>query len=134
MANDSNHIASMHSIVTRLKGEHRILAGYLLGSAVSNRMRPDSDLDIALLAYQGKTLSQQDLFDLAADLTTLAGRQVDLGVLSSQNLIYASEALLKGQRFYCTEPHQTDLEASTLLGMAMEFHSERREIVDAYTA
>jgi len=113
----------------------RILSAYVLGSAVSGRMRPDSDLDIAVLPVATAGLLQQvDIAELSATLSLAAGRVVDLGVLSSRNLIYASEAILKGERFFCRDTFQADLAAATLLGLAIQFRFERREIVDAYTA
>ena len=121
-------------IKQQIDRDPRILSAYVLGSAVSGRMRPDSDLDIAILPVAGKTLSQMDLMDLSASLSLAAGRNVDLGVLSSQNLIYASEVILKGERLFCRDAFQADLAAATLLGLAARFEFERREIVDAYTA
>lgn len=112
----------------------RILAAYVLGSTVSGRMRPDSDLDIAVLPVKGGQLSQVDMVDLSAALSLAARRPVDLGALSSRNLIYSSEALLKGRRFFCRDAVQTDLAAATLLGLSIQFRFERREIVNAYTA
>ena len=72
--------------------------------------------------------------ELSATLTLVAKRSVDLGVLSSHNLIYASEALLKGKRFFCRDAFQTDLAAATLLGLTARYKFERKEIVNAYTA
>ena len=115
--------------------DRRILSAYVLGSAVSGRMRPDSDLDIAVLPVAtAGLLSQVDIAELSAALSLAAGRTVDLGVLSSRNLIYASEAIFKGERFFCRDTFQADLAAATLLGLALQFRFERREIVDAYTA
>lgn len=112
----------------------RILSAYVLGSAVSGQMRPDSDLDIAILPVAGEPLSQADIAELSASLTLAAGRAVDVGVLSSHNLIYACQAIAKGKRFFCRDAFQTDLAVATLLGMAARFNLERKEIVDAYTA
>jgi len=113
----------------------RILSAYVLGSAVSGRMRPDSDLDIAVLPVAtAGLLHQVDIAELSATLSLAAGRVVDLGVLSSRNLIYASEAILKGERFFCRDTFQADLAAATLLGLFIQFNFERREILDAYTA
>lgn len=112
----------------------RILSAYVLGSAVSGRLRPDSDLDIAILPVAGRQLSLVDLGELSASLGPAAGRNVDLGLLTSQNLIYASQAILKGERFFCRDVFQADLAEATLLGLAARFKFERREIVNAYTA
>ena len=122
-------------IEPEIERDRRILSAYVLGSAVSGRMRPDSDLDIAVLPVAtAGPLSQVDIAELSATLSLAAGRAVDVGVLSSRNLIYASEAILKGERFFCRDRFQADLAAATLLGLAAQFRYERREIVDAYTA
>ena len=125
----------LSSIEQEIDRDRRILSAYLLGSAVSGRMRPDSDLDIAVLPVAtAGLLSQVDIAELSATLSLAAGRTVDVGVLSSRNLIYASEAILKGERFFCRDVFKADLAAVTLLGLAVRFEFERREIVDAYTA
>ncbi|MFC1761251.1 nucleotidyltransferase domain-containing protein [Planctomycetota bacterium] len=121
-------------IKDKLKQDPRILAAYLLGSVANGNMRPDSDIDIAILPQAETTLSHLEIFELAADLTEIAARNVDLGLLSSQNLVYASEALLKGQRICCQDIPQTDLMVATLLGLSLEFNIERKEIIDVYTA
>jgi len=128
-----NNISNLDSVIKMIRQDPRILAAYVLGSAANGTMRPASDLDIAILLKSGTKISSVELFELAADLTTVAKRNVDLGQLSSQNLIYASEALLKGHRFCCQDTSKADLLAATLLGLAMEFQIERKEIIDAYT-
>jgi predicted nucleotidyltransferase len=114
--------------------DRRILSAYVLGSALSGRMRPDSDLDIAILPVAAGPLSPEDIAQLSASLSLAAERTVDVGVLSSRNLIYACQAILKGNRFFCRDTFQTDLAVATLLGLAARFRFERKEIVDAYTA
>jgi predicted nucleotidyltransferase len=122
------------SIEQQLECEPRILAAYVLGSAVSGLLRRDSDLDIAVLPVIGKQLSQVDVMELSGTLSLTVDRTVDLGILSSHNLIYASQAILKGKRFFCRDVLQADLAAATLLGLAARFRFERKEIVDAYAA
>ena len=124
----------LSAIEQEIDRDPRILSAYVLGSAVSGRMRPDSDLDIAVLPVAGGPLSQGDISELSATLSLASGRVVDVGILSSRNLIYASEALLKGRRFFCRDTFQTDLAVATLLGLAARFKFERREIIDAYTS
>jgi predicted nucleotidyltransferase len=124
----------LSTIEQEIDRDPRILSAYVLGSAVSGRMRPESDLDIAVLPVAGGPLSQGDISELSATLSLTAGRVVDVGILSSRNLIYASEALLKGRRFFCRDTFQTDLAVATLLGLAARFKFERREIIDAYTS
>jgi len=124
----------LSAIEQEIDRDRRILSAYILGSALSGRMRPDSDLDIAILPVSGEPLAQVDIAELSASLSLSAERTVDVGVLSSHNLIYASEAILKGKRFFCRDTFQADLAVATLLGLTARFKFEREEIVNAYTA
>lgn len=124
----------LSSIEQEIDCDRRILSAYVLGSALSGRMRPDSDLDIAILPIAGELLSRVDIAELSTSLTLAAGRAVDVGVLSSHNLIYACQAVLKGKRFFCRDTFQADLAVATLLGLTARFNFEREEIVNAYTA
>jgi len=121
-------------IASHIKRDQRIVAAYLLGSAVADRLRPDSDLDIAVLPARGTPWSATDTLELATSLSVVVGRTVDVGVLSSRNLIYASQALLTGERFFCRDMFVADLTAAALLGLAVQFRFERKEIVDVYAA
>lgn len=122
------------AIQRRLEQDGRVLAAYLLGSAVSGRMRPDSDLDLALMTMPDAEMSSLDRIALAAELGLEMGIVVDIGELSSKNLIYAKEAILTGRRIFTRDPFQADLKACTLLGMYCRFNEERHEVLDAYRA
>ena len=130
MTNDS----AFQPLINLLAADPRIAAVYLLGSAVSGNMRPDSDIDLALLPERGCRLGSTDLLELASRLAMLAGRPVDLGLLSSKNLVYAREALMTGRRLFCRDDVFTETTAATLLGMYLKFNEDRREVLDAYRA
>ena len=134
MAKIPANILDCSRIEQRLKQNPHLLAAYLLGSAADGTRRPDSDVDIAILPTAGRMPSQGEVVELASELTMITERPVDIGLLSSQNLVYACEALLKGHRFYCQDMAKADLASATLLGLAMAFNIERKEIMDAYTA
>jgi uncharacterized protein len=122
------------AIQRRLEQDKRVLAAYLLGSAASGRMRPDSDLDLALMTMPEAKMSSRDRIVLAAELGLDLGIVVDIGELSSKNLIYAREAILTGRRIFTRDPFQADLKACTLLGMYCRFNEERQEVLNAYRA
>lgn len=124
----------LDALVATLSRDTAIDAAYLLGSAVSGRMRPDSDVDIAVLPAAHRELTALDRGRLAAAISLDLGRVVDLGVLSSANLIYARQAILTGRRIYVRNPKRADLLAAALLGMYERFDLDRREVCDAYTA
>ncbi|HEX42323.1 MAG TPA: nucleotidyltransferase domain-containing protein [Phycisphaerales bacterium] len=83
----------LSSIEQVLQGDARIVSAYVLGSAAEGRMRADSDVDIAILPVAGRGFSPVDILELSAKFSLAAGRTVDLGMLSSRNLIYASQVL-----------------------------------------
>ena len=76
-------------------------AVYLFGSGARGELRPDSDLDVALLLARGFDLSSEQRLDLAADLASLAGRTIDLSVLGRPGgTVLAKEAVTSGRRLW----------------------------------
>ena len=120
--------------IEKIRDDRRILALYLLGSAQTGTMRPDSDVDLALLLEAGREMSPLERADLAAVVSSLLRRDVDLGELSSRNLVYAKEAILKGRRLFARDAARADLHETTLLSMYARFNEDRREVLDAYRA
>lgn len=112
--------------------DQRILALYLLGSAATGRLRPDSDIDIALMPERDARIGALDRADMAASLAFDLGRDVDIGELTSENLVYSREAILKGIRLFARDGARADLRAASLLGMYARFNEDRRELIDAY--
>ena len=51
--------------MARLEKEEHLAAAYLLGSTVLGALRPDSDLDIALLPVHGRVIAGEDRLSLA---------------------------------------------------------------------
>ena len=120
------------SVLSLFTADPRILALYVLGSAASDTMRPDSDVDMAILLEPGKKMGALERAELAADATLKLSRDVDLGELCSRNLIYAREAILKGRRLFTRNESRADLIETGLLGMYAQFNEDRREVLDAY--
>jgi len=127
-------ITELQGMAASLDRHGGIDAAYLLGTAAAGQMRPDSDVDIAVLPAAGCDLSILKRGELAAELALRIGRDVDLGLLSSRNVIYARQAILTGRRFYVRDRRRADLLAATLLGMYERFDLDRREVRDAYSA
>ncbi len=111
-----------------------IAAAYLLGSALSGRLRDDSDIDIAVLPHVGRAITIQERLRLAADLQQQIGRPVDLGVLTSENLVYAYEAILKGQRLFAVDRDAVAEAENRLLGGYFQLREDRHEVETAYAA
>jgi len=112
----------------------RILALYLLGSVARGEQRPDSDIDIGLMPEPGQHISALERVQLANSMAVELKRSVDLGEISSKNLVYSFEALMKGTALYKRDSDRADLYGANLLGMYQQFNYERREVLDAYRA
>lgn len=57
---------------------------------------------------------------------------MDLGEISSRNLVYAREVLLTGIPVYRKDSERVDLLRANLLGMYIQFNLDRKEVLDAY--
>ncbi|MBN1242880.1 MAG: nucleotidyltransferase domain-containing protein [Spirochaetales bacterium] len=134
MGSDKGGALDLDSVTRVFAADPGVLAVYLLGSAVSGRLRTDSDVDLAVMPEPGHSFDASRMLELAAEATLELGRDVDPGVLSSSNLVYAREALLAGVRIFSRDDFRADLSAATLLGLYDRFQAERREVLDAFTA
>lgn len=111
-----------------------IAAVYLLGSAQNGNLRADSDIDIAILPEAGVAILMQSRLEMAALLEEKLGRTVDIGIITSRNLIYASEAILKGQRIIMLNDDYTNMSETSLLGCYYVFRQDRKEVEESYYA
>lgn len=107
-------------------------AWYLLGSGAEDRLRPDSDVDLAVLPSQGAGVDRMALLQFAGDLSLLLGRDVDIGILENTNLVYAKEALLKGDLLWSRDAGVVSQRASTLLSLYLTLQDDRKEVINAY--
>jgi len=136
MANDGATFAAalIRRITERLAQEERVAAAYLLGTAARGALRPDSDIDIALLPVRGGVISSGERLSLAADLEDVAGRTVDVGVLSTANLVYAKEAVAHGTVIFERDRPARARFAMLVLSMYASLQESRREVLQAYAA
>ncbi len=117
-----------------LSGDSRILAVYLLGSAANGNLCPESDIDLALMLEPEVKMSSLEKLKIANDLAYKLGRSVDLGEISSANLVYSREAFLTGIPVLQRNPEKVSLRRAGLLGMYIQFNLDRKEVRDAYRA
>jgi len=109
-------------------------AAYVLGSGAMGRLRPDSDIDIALLPKRGEMFTVMERLALSTELGKLFGRQVDLGILTSANLVYAKEAVAHGRLIFERDHGVTARFAMLTLSMYAALQEARREVLRAYAA
>jgi len=119
-------------IIGRLQEDDRILAAYLMGSAASGNMRSDSDIDLAVLIAGNKNFTELERLKMASDLAFELEILLDIGEISSKNLVYSKEAVLGGQRIYARNESEADLKISNILGMYIVFNEDRQEVLNAY--
>ena len=110
-----------------------VVAVFLLGSTASGNSRPDSDIDLAVLTDGGKILDPFIRVNIANLLSYLFSKPVDLGQISSENLVFAREALLKGNPVFVRDAEKMNLIRANLLGMYIQYNIDRKEVVDAYS-
>ena len=114
--------------------ESLILSSSLLGSAEDGRMRAESDVDIAVMLYPGNSLDSYKKMKIIKDLSFELERLADIGEISSTNLVYSREALLKGEIIFSRDTDLFQNIRANLLGMYLQFNLEREEVINAYRA
>jgi uncharacterized protein len=111
-----------------------INAAYVHGSQARGRCRPDSDLDVALLPFPGGRLAAEELADIAAHAGLAIGRDVDLGVLSTANLVYAREVAANRMVLFEKDAAAASLFFATALGEYADFKVARAGVEKAYAS
>ncbi len=111
--------------------EPDILAVFLLESALGDALRSDSDIGLGIILEPGTRLEALKRIEIAGTLSYELGRIVDMGEISSKNLVYAREALLKGILLYQRDRDKVNMIRTNLLGIYIQFNMDRREVVNA---
>lgn len=111
-----------------------ILAAYLHGSTAMGTARPDSDIDIAVLPKTGRHVSLKTRLECAGELESILGRPVDIGELSTRNLVYAKEVAVAGREIFTSNRFESERFLATCLSMYSELQQQREEVLDTYTA
>jgi len=120
--------------VCRLQKEESICAAFLHGSGAKDTLREDSDMDIALLLNRGKEFPPEKRLALAEELESVFGRTVDLGILSTNNLVYAKEVIEHGKVLFSKNRFLSEQFLSTCLSLYAALQQERKEVLLAYSA
>jgi predicted nucleotidyltransferase len=126
--------ALLEAVASHLSRHDHVAAAYLLGSAAEGRLRSDSDVDIAILSLTPKGLPLLERLHLAAELSSIVGREVDLGVLTTRNLVYAKEAVTRGRLIFDRDHLVTARFEMYTLSMYASLQEARREVLRAYAA
>lgn len=125
---------AMTAAIEALRQCGAVETAYLLGSAAAGRLRDDSDVDVAILPSRRAGISVDERLALTAELARIFGRSVDLGVLSTANVVYAKEAIVTGQILFERDPRVTARFAMLGLSMYASLQEARQEVLRAYAA
>lgn len=87
--------------ITDFCKEHPIISKLsLFGSALSENLRQDSDIDLLVEFEQGKTPSLFTIIDLEDELTTIIGRKTDLRTPEELSRYFRNEVLTNAKSLY----------------------------------
>ncbi|MCF7792271.1 MAG: nucleotidyltransferase domain-containing protein [Victivallales bacterium] len=106
---------------------------YLHGSIIKKCSRNDSDIDIAIIVNDDLNINKLKLLEFSSDLEIKLGTVVDIGIVSSANLVYSKEVIENGICVYSNDENMRKLKEATLLSLYLDFQDERQEILNAYT-
>jgi uncharacterized protein len=123
---------NIQAIIDEFSGISEILSIFLMGSAVNGVMNKDSDVDIALLPFNEPQTQNLKSMVIKPEFILRLKRNPDIGIISSKNLIYASQAIFYGKCIFTKDQTQHDFRVNTLTSMYLNFQYERREILNAY--
>lgn len=116
-----------------LEGFPALVAIYLHGSAAKERMRPESDIDIALLFEEKNIPDRMKLFFLAPAIEEAVGRRVDLGIMTTKNPVFAKEVLANGKQLFCSDTMLCNRFAMYVFSFYAKLNDERAEILNTYS-
>lgn len=105
-----------------------LLAVYRFGSFGAPAQRADSDIDLGLLA--DNPLDPVQLFQLSAELATLAGREVDLVDLGTCTTVMRANIIAHGDLLHCSDRNRCESFASLAYSQYARLNEERRGILD----
>jgi predicted nucleotidyltransferase len=84
-----------------LKKEFNPIVIYLFGSAAQNRLRDDSDIDIAFLT--DNEVNDYECFVKAQELADVFNRDVDLINLNASSTVFKAQVVGTGKIIYCRD-------------------------------
>jgi predicted nucleotidyltransferase len=94
-------ISKLINILINRTSAHLII---LFGSAAAERMRQDSDIDLAFLSE--KELNAFDVYNISQELAEVLGKEVDLIDLSKASTVFKANILGTGKIVYSSDQNK----------------------------
>jgi len=112
-------------ICTALPG---VMAVYLFGSAVSGKIHPESDIDLAVLA--DSPMGTEQLWKLARDITAMLDVEVDLIDLRRASAVMRMQVIQGGRRLFCRDQVACDVFEDFVFSDFARLNEERSGILE----
>jgi len=118
----------MADIVTHLRSVvPDVIVVYRFGTWGTVAERPDSDLDLAVLARQPLPAAQS--WDIAQQFATRVGCNVDLVDLHVASTVMAAQIVSQGERLYCSDARRCAEYEDYVYSAYARLNEERRDIL-----
>ncbi|MHB8425297.1 MAG: type VII toxin-antitoxin system MntA family adenylyltransferase antitoxin [Gammaproteobacteria bacterium] len=102
-----------------------VQAIYAFSSYANGMQRPDSDIDLAVLA--STPLDAERVFMLSGTLTDIAQRNVDVVNLHSAAIVLRSQVIANGRRIYCGDQTACESFEDLAYSSYARLNEERRD-------
>jgi len=109
-----------------------LTAAYVFGSTARGDARPDSDLDVAVLA--AAPVARDLLWSVSEDLALAVSRDVDLVDLRDASTVLAAQIIATGKVFIDRSPEARRAFEGRAYADYARLNEERREILKAVAA
>lgn len=123
---------TLEKCVERFRTESRLLAVWGLGSAFGGAWRVDSDVDFAVLPRSQGIRDFRAEGELVADLEAIVKRRVDVGFITTRNLVYANQAIRNGILVFARDPEAVNEFVGRLFSLYPDFKRDRKVVEEAY--
>jgi predicted nucleotidyltransferase len=100
---------------------------YVFGSYADSSYRPDSDVDIAILANE---LQPKEMWNLKGDISKKVNKDVDLVSLNSVGMVLQYEILWKGIRIYEKDAESIAMKEMRILSLCNEYLEQTQELAE----
>jgi uncharacterized protein len=115
-------------VTTLLENMPDCRAIYRFGTWGTDAERPESDIDLAFLS--GIPTDSVRRWELAQQLASLAGRDVDLVDLLTASTVLRMQVMANGERLYCSDSDEVDRFEDAVFSAYARLNEERREILN----
>jgi len=109
-----------------------VLAVYVYGSAATGTLRPDSDVDLAVLPSH--PIDPMLRFEVAQELAADLHRDVDLVDLRAAPTFLRGQVVGTGRRLFCADEEEVGLFEAHALSDYARLHEEMREVLEQFDA